>query len=424
MARLELRERRVEMRQQHGLIRSLETRLLKKWRMFNNSTNGDAITELHAELCIALDKLGPIEVDYDEREDGLDTLEYDLEEKEAGFYEQNSSVEPLENDGRLLTQHSSTLTLSDEFKQDLLSPQYQYYSRIGDAQIARERLMDLASQKDLYLNIEREREALGIPLYQDNIDFLSQYDDFHAEHQKDLENIERDIQSLGIQAAAPLINVEAPSGRVTFQELGWDLEANTGDRHSSPVSEPGHPGRSSPSPSSDEYPRRKSENDMWDLPIDTGSSRDRINHWILERLKDSRFERALHKAELDSPNLDYEAWCSLVRQFWQLDRAARSSQNSSRHASAGASISAKAQELRGSTDLDLAKASIALQIETQAPSVPHELLPVNEYTEEDMEQLGYLDLAARPMAKSRKTPEEEGFGSGKLTASVQYSPHV
>ncbi|KAL8847872.1 MAG: hypothetical protein Q9221_007083, partial [Calogaya cf. arnoldii] len=394
MARLELRESRVGMRQQHALVRSLETRLLKTWQRSDGSTDHDAVGHLHAELCLALDKLGPMEQDYDEREDGLDTLEFDLEAKEARFYKQHTEAAPAESDERLPMRPSSTSTLSDELEEDFLSPQYQYYSRIGDAKIARERLMDLEAQKDQYLDIERERDALGIPLYQENIDFLSRYDSEYAEHQEELEKIERDIQSLEIQAG--LSNAKDAVDTVTFHDPGWDVEANISNRQSSPVSEPGQAGPSGHS--LEEYPRRKSENDIRHLPNDTWSSRDRINQWILERLENSPIEQARHKAELNRPDLDSEAWWSLVCQFWQLDRAARLSESSSPHGSGG-SISAKARKLGRSVDVDLNEASIALQITTQAPSATHEAV-LAEYAEQDMSELDYLDLAAGPLAKT------------------------
>ncbi|KAL8981284.1 MAG: hypothetical protein Q9205_003881 [Flavoplaca limonia] len=398
MARLELRESRVAMRQQHSLIRSLETRLLNQWRTFGDSSDHDAITELHAELCSALEELGPMEQNYDDQEDGLDTLEFDLEAKEERFYGQDSQAGLQENKERLSAEYSSTSFSSDESEQDHLSPQYLYYSRVGDAQIARERLMDLEAQKEQYLDIERERDALGVPLYQENTDFLSQYDKICAEHQRELEKIERDVQSLEIQAG--FSKIKDPAEKITFRDLGWDQEDNIGSRHSSPISEPGLAGGRS-GQSREEYPRRKSENDILALPTDPRSSRERINQWILERLKNTPIEQLRHKTELNRPNLDDKAWWSLVCHFWQLDRAAHSSQNSSRHTS-GASISAKAQVLRGSLDADLTEASIALHIETKTPSITQETTRVINYAEQDIHQLDYLDLAARPRAKNGK----------------------
>ncbi|KAL8786390.1 MAG: hypothetical protein Q9213_002806 [Squamulea squamosa] len=397
MARLELREKRVGMRQQHSLVRSLETRLLKQWQRYNIMTEQDVVTHLHAELCAALDKLGPLQDDHDELEDGLDTLEYDLEAKEARFYGQYTQPSPDGSDGSPLTQRLSTSTLSDELDQDYLSPQYHYYSRIGDAKIARERLMELEAQRTQYLDIERERDALGIPLYQDNIDFLSKYDAEYAEHRKELEKIEMDIESLGIQAG--FSNAKESIDMITFHDLNWDAETNTGIPKNSPATDPGEAGRSVPL--LEGSPRRRSENDIWDIPSDPRSSRDRINQWILERLKDSSVEQARHKAELNDPSLDPEAWWSLVCHFWQLDRAARSSKSSSRHAS-GPSFSAQAQER--SLDLNSKEASIALQMAIQMPSVTHEAVLVTDYARQDISRLNYLDLAAGPLVSTRKIP--------------------
>ncbi|KAL8774283.1 MAG: hypothetical protein Q9209_001034 [Squamulea sp. 1 TL-2023] len=394
MARLELREKRVGMRQQHCLVRSLETRLLKHWQRYNVLTEQDVVTHLHGELCAALDKLGPLQEDHDELEDGLDTLEYDLEAKEARFYEQHTQVSPDGSDGSPSTQRLSTSTLSDELDQDYLSPQYHYYSRIGDAKIARERLMDLEAQRTQYLDIERERDALGIPPYQENTDFLSQYDAEYAEHRKELEKIEMDIESLGIQAG--ISNAKERINMITFHDPQWDAETNTGTPKNSPATDPGEAGRSGPS--LEGSPRRRSENDIWNIPNDPRSRRDRINQWILERLKDSKVERARHKAELNNPSLDPDAWWSLVCQFWQLDRAARSSKSSSRHAS-GRSSSAQAQER--SLDLNLNAASIALQMAIKPPSVTHEAVLVTNYANQSISQLNYLDLATGPLAKTR-----------------------
>ncbi|KAI4250584.1 MAG: hypothetical protein L6R40_000184 [Gallowayella cf. fulva] len=400
MARLELRERRVGMQQQHSLVRTLETQLLKHWQRLDGSPDQDAVARLHADLCTALDKLGPIEEDYDEREDGLDTLEYDLEAKETRFYRQITRLGPDGSDASSSTHRSLTSTPSDELDQDFLSPQSLYYSRIGDARIARERLMDLEAEKIQYLDIEREREALGIPLYQDNIDFLSQYDSAYAEHQKELEKIEKDIESLEVQAGFSSAN--DATAAVTFHELDWQSDLSAGNRQSSPFTAPGQARLSLLTV--EEPPRRKSENDIKGVPNDSWSSRDRVNQWILERLKNSPIERARHQAILNDSKLDPEAWWSLVLEFWQLDRAACSSNNSSSHVS-DTSLSAKAQGVHESLNLDLNEASIALRIAAQTPSVAYGVVETT-YANADISRLNYLDLAARSLAKTKKVPRK------------------
>ncbi|KAL8815521.1 MAG: hypothetical protein Q9223_005348 [Gallowayella weberi] len=455
MARLELRERRVDMRQQHSLVRSLETQLLRHWQKLEGSTDQDAVAQLHGELCAALDKLGPIEEEYDEREDGLDTLEYDLESKEARYYRYMTQTDPDESDGSPSTNPSSTSSLSDEPDQDFLSPEYLYYSRVGDAKIVRERLMDLEAQKDQYLDIKREREALGIPLYQENIDFLSQYDSTYAEQQKELEEIEKDLYSLGRQAGfeyadehqdeleeierdlyslgrqAGFEYADDPIETVTFHDMDWQSDPSTGQRQRSPLTQQGRrrqkgstteeyllrksknemwqrqsgpltePGQKRRTGSTvEECLRRKSENDVWELSSDPQSSRDRINEWILDRLKNSPIERAQHKAILNDPNLDVATWWSLVCQFWQHDRAARSSMTSSRNPS-GLSVSMKAQDMHESLNLDLKASSSPFEMATQIPSGAKEAVLATDYLKGDISQLDYLDLAAGPLAKTR-----------------------
>ncbi|KAL8753305.1 MAG: hypothetical protein Q9184_005459, partial [Pyrenodesmia sp. 2 TL-2023] len=334
ISRLDLREQRVEMRQQHELVRSIEAQLLQRWQVNEISGDLDTISHLHGELCAALDKLGPMEQDYDEKEDGLDTLEFDLEVKEKRFYKQHGPESDQESYGSPSTRRTSLSSLSDISaikldSQDLLSPHYQYYSRVGDAKIVRERMMELEAQKDQYLDIERERDALSIPLYQENIDFLSNFKTKYTEQKEELEKIEGEIHDFAIRAG--FFSPNSPSDAVSTTTVGDDADLRVEKRQRSPVSESGHVERSGASV--EEPARRKSEADVWSISADPWSIRERINQWILERLGQSRIEKARHRAILNNPRLTEEAWWNLVQEFWQHDRAARSSPSSSRHAS-------------------------------------------------------------------------------------------
>ncbi|KAL8834491.1 MAG: hypothetical protein Q9170_003726 [Blastenia crenularia] len=348
MHRLDLRERRVDMRQQHRSVRNLEARILRHWQTDVDSVNQDVIRHLHDELCTALEQLGPMEEDYDEKEDGLDTLEFDLEVKEKRFYRHHSRSGSEASSEFPSTRRTSMSDLSEvmgrhpEHHQDFQSPQYQYYSRVGDAKIVRERLIELEAQKIQCLDIEREREALSIPLYQENIDFLSNYDSEYAEHLHELEKIENDIHSLGIQAG--LLGVKDTIDTAPTHAVGEVLRTYSAIRRRSPATEPGKPMRFHPT--IEEPPRRRSEGDVWDIPNDPRSTRERISQWILERLQNSKLEKARHRAILNDPKLGEDIWWNLVLEFWQMDRAARSSNNSSRHVS-GVS-SAKPKGLRDS----------------------------------------------------------------------------
>lgn len=414
MNRLDLRERRVEMRQQHGLVRSLEAQILRHWQDNERFNDRGAIQGLHGELCAALELLGPMEEDYDEKEDGLDTLEFDLEAKERRFFRQYVQYDASGSSASPSTQRSSMSMLSEEADttlaghEDFLSPQYQYYSRVGDAKIVRERLMELEAQKDQYLDIERERDALSIPLYQENIDFLSHYDSEYAEHLEELERIEKDIHDLGLETGlfGPYdMTITVPAPAAAIQEFP---EISAERRQRSPFTDPEQPSRSGPS--TPEPLRRKSEADTGHIPNDSQSSRERINRWILERLKNSPLEEARHRAILNDPKLTREEWWSLVLEFWQQDRAARSPTSSSRHASGGYT-SEWPQALQRSLEPISDESVHVFDSSREGYSDVTPTFPVTSSTwpeavirdraNESLDQLKYLDLAAKPSPTSK-----------------------
>ncbi|KAL9052759.1 MAG: hypothetical protein Q9206_004189 [Seirophora lacunosa] len=289
-SRLALREQRAEMRQQHALVRHLEAQFLRHLQDGEGVNDQGAMGRLHAELCVALEQLGPMEEDYDEKEDGLDTLEFDLEAKERRFYRQhaqndaNGSLESSSTQRSSMSMSPEEVNVNLAVRPDFLSPQYQYYSRVGDAKIVRERLMELEAQKDHYLEIERDRDALSIPLFQENTDFLLNYDGEYAEHVEELEKIEKDIHNLGLQAGYLDLHDVTSSITASAPAIDEFSDISAEPRQRSPFTEPEQTRR--PSSATSEPPRRKSEADVVELPKDQQSSRQRINQWILERLKE------------------------------------------------------------------------------------------------------------------------------------------
>lgn len=417
MSRLDLREQRVEMRQQHELVRSLEAQLLQLWQTNEGSDDQRTICYLHGELCAALDKLGPMEQDYDEKEDSLDTLEFDLEAKEKRFYKQYGAESDEESYGSPSTHRTSLSSLSDISatkldSQDLLSPQYQYYSRVGDAKIVRERMMELEAQKDQYLDIQRERDALSIPLYQENIDFLSNYKCEYTGQKEELERIEKEIHRFAFQAG--FSSPDNFSDPASTPRVGDDANLRVAKRQRSSFTEPGRVERSDAFV--EEPARRKSEADVRSIPDDARSSRQRINQWILERLDQSRVERARHRAILNDPTLTEEAWWNLVLDFWQCDRAARSSPTSSRPAS-GSTSSAQRETLHGSLEVSLDKAPSLAHSSGEGYSVTEEGFLMKSFTWQSaatgdraklsFDRLKYLDLAATAVLPSTWKGERE-----------------
>ncbi|KAL8967850.1 MAG: hypothetical protein Q9183_002736 [Haloplaca sp. 2 TL-2023] len=336
--RLGLREQRVAIRQQHELVRSLEAQLLKQWQTLGRLVDQVAILPLHKELCTALDELGPLDQEYDEKEDELHTLEYDLDAKEKRLYKQRGQPDGDQSQTSPSTRPSSPSSSSEVLDYgptdppDITSPQYLYYSKLGEANMIRERLDEMEEEKAHYLQIEENRNTMSISLYEENVEFLADYPRLHSETLKELETIEIDLQRLRIQAGLNDVQEASDAGSFHESRLRADNTAEPAElERRSAVTELGH-ARPLDGPGL-EPPRRKSEADVFNVPDDPRSSRDRINAWILERLRHSRLEQGLHKTILNNPGLDKKTWWGLVRKYWQSDSAARSSSYSSRHAS-------------------------------------------------------------------------------------------
>ncbi|KAI4246664.1 MAG: hypothetical protein LQ352_006342 [Teloschistes flavicans] len=424
ISRLGLREQRVELREQHGTVRNLEAEFLRQVQLGDGSINPQTLRTLHNELCTALDELGPLEDDYDEKEDRLNTLEDDLQAQEDKFYRRHAHYDTYESNA---CSSSSRSSLSDESGEididaaeepDYSSPDYLYYKSQGEANMVRERLMELEGQRLHFLEIEQERNALGVPLYQENVEFLSNYSSLYGEQLEELRNIEKAMQGLEFQVERQDIEFQVEKQDIEFQpdfsardskspsltySVGQHSDFGAGFQRGCPVTEPGQNGRLE-IPSLD-VPRRKSEADVWSIPADTRSNRVRINQWIFEKLEHSRLEKAHLRAWLEDPKLDRDKWWELVCHSWQFDRAARSSKDSSRHVS-GHSTSAKQQELQGSPDTGLDEAFRAFHLTkiTSNPAEPGDQPPMPTWSpnSDSIVRFDYLDLALNPSPASRK----------------------
>ncbi|KAL9614323.1 MAG: hypothetical protein Q9167_001206 [Letrouitia subvulpina] len=334
-ARLRLRELRMELRQQHSTVRELEAQFMKVLQ--RHWGHGEALDQaackiLYNQISAALDELGPLEEKYEEKEDDLDTLDFELEAKETRFYERFEEVQFTEayrsdiSSSSYGSPASHTREPYRSYLMDESSPAYQYLSRVGDAKIVRERLFELDNEKDQYSELERDRENLGVPLYPPNVEFIMKYDQIRSEYVHELEKIQDDLHALELKAGL--------DNSMFDEQITPLIITDPSTRDSSPTPQ---------SPKSDrllaELPkpasilRRKSENDLDDVPQDTQSSRDRINEWILDRLNISRIEKVVYMASLNDRKLDDSEWWNLVCEYWSKDVAAFSPQSRSKSGS-------------------------------------------------------------------------------------------
>ena len=318
-SRLELRERRVELRQERARARELEAQL---WRNIQSNCDGDGLFDqvvlgrLYLEVNTARDEMGPTEENYNELEDDLGMMEYKLEKKEARFYSQFANTHHDENFKPSFTDSSTesgrpwSHSSASEHTDNSSSPSNRYLSKLGDANIMRERLLELESERSHYLDLARERDALGHPLYQPNVEFLNSFPDVHARYLEELHRIEDELKVFRNDASLP----EYVLTRGTSSTASPDVPAKASSLQN--VSR-----YSEPLPASTAA-RRGRDLDAPHDPTAIPSPRKRIDQWILEMLINSVLERARHKAILDDPSLDDSEWLSLVRKYWGRDCAA------------------------------------------------------------------------------------------------------
>ncbi|MCJ1428098.1 hypothetical protein MMC29_006006, partial [Sticta canariensis] len=342
--RLELRELRVELRQRHFRIRQTQAQfwrgLQNQWndsRMFDKTT----LQQLYDDIQRALDELGPEEANYDEKEDDLDVLEYKLGKLEDRFYDADADM--AEGKAGFASSSSSSSSRRSQSNtptqvEDEASLNYRYLSRLGDANIVRERLEDLSVEKSQYVDLERDRAAMGLGLYKPNIEFLDTYEEVYAKNLFDLREIEEDLERLQNES-----RLTSPATAKSFEtiDVPQDSSSFTQEHNASKTQ------------SHRDSLRRKSDGELLTAQQDTLTVRQRVNQWILESLAVSAFERAKYRAMLHNPSLDHHTWWALVLDYWQQDQAAvspPSSPSRQRGSKSPRSVSAQLQALSHSTD--------------------------------------------------------------------------
>jgi len=322
--RLQLKEKRHELREERTRASDLDAQFIKAMRQLweqEQTVDKEALAGLYQEVQAARDLLGPMEDDYNQEEDANDAAEFDLNDQEKRFYRlypANVSAGSASPDGggSVPSSFSSLTSLNNGFaasRQPRNLALEQYDSRIGDANIIKERLEDLRLEREQYLEEERLRDRVDLDLYPPNKTFLDEFDKNYTELEQELDYIKTDVQRLrrkafeeGVLTAEPSLPA-VPSFDVDAS-LNWDHQ---------------HPSMYNESPAL--FTEHQSDGVVSKLRVDFASTRARINRWILDTLNNSPVERAHHKAilmALSDRYLDNEAWGRLVFEYWRRDQAA------------------------------------------------------------------------------------------------------
>lgn len=304
--RLEIRELRIEPQQGSARIWEMMGRFWWELRSLAelHPKASKSLTELRDQIQRSLDEVGPKQDSYDEKEDDLIFLEYKLRNKETRLYKLESQIErgstaALSNPSSKNSSPRSRIA-TPRFTEDESSLAHRYLSRVGDANIVNERLMELNEERVQYLELEGDRLAMGIQYSQPHADFLAEFDVVYADHVEQLREINEDIQKL--KPSIAFLSLDDPNNpRVTPIRAQSDgIEGIMQSR----------------------VQRRKSDGDLMHLSLDGWNSRHSISQWLSERLNISFLDGGRYHAIFDNADLDEKSWWRLVQDCWRTGRAA------------------------------------------------------------------------------------------------------
>ncbi|KAK2875216.1 hypothetical protein FQN49_001686 [Arthroderma sp. PD_2] len=254
-----------------------------------------------------------IENEYNNEEDNLDDIEFQLEETQENLknvverYDTKKSViadlVPLEDQENAV----SGLAFEGGVYHPLMA---KYLSRRGALELAKERLWDLrVEHKEVY---EDYKIGGSSQLDEDAVDLLTNFRKYEDEILREREELEAELEQLKMQCDKQGLNEDIPTSHTL------DSEVSLSDPLQSLESLPAHKhvlwGRGSP---------RFFETAIQKAPIDTGAY---INKWIYHQLCQSSLEVLHLKQSLGAQNLKIdndEQLRDLALRYWTFDGAAK-----------------------------------------------------------------------------------------------------
>lgn len=207
--RLNQRQQRVALREQRQKTVDYEVKFhedLQRSSGERGNVKGIDLKRCLEGLCEARDKLGPMEEEYNEVEDDLDVLEYRLENQEKEFYALSGILESVgsprssiySSSPERTQQESMSYSVWDAAEDSL--PKTRYLSRLGDANILRERLEDLIEEQMEYVELEEQRRSYSILPYPPNITFMANFPLVYTQLVEELRQVENHVRQLKDEA--------------------------------------------------------------------------------------------------------------------------------------------------------------------------------------------------------------------------------
>jgi hypothetical protein len=208
-ARLRLQKTRFDLRDLRDGLRKLEANFLSSLEQNLNQVDRDSnlgLSKLFKQVQGMQEKLESQEDAYDEDEDALAEDEDKLDSEERRFqqtYEPDLIPDDEISASPALSSSPSShpSLLEGRSSSALVDPLlYDYETKIGEANILRERLDELPLRRDEYLQDQLHLKSRGLQLDPHDLHFLDTYEDTYAKHVEDLTAVEGEIQKLGNDA--------------------------------------------------------------------------------------------------------------------------------------------------------------------------------------------------------------------------------
>ena len=314
--RLQLKEKRNELRQKRLSLGETDATLMKYVRHFQEPSNFRKFAfdeRLYTELELQRDVVGSLQYDYDQAEDEYDMAEIELENEEVKLKLMFSDLVGKESD---YEDHSMSASLGGHERPEEIMPPNEddeaelriaeFQSRVGDARIMQERLQDLLSEKWERRGNVKKMAAFNLKPAMSDREFSEDFDYQYSKIVTELKIIEADVEQL----------------KTGLIEAGyWMPEMRPRNRPEEGLTTESHPQKSYDlSPAVGQRP--VSDGVLNDLQNNFAAARARISRWLLITFGSSPVEHARHKEiirALGDRSMDDKEWARLVFEYWKKD---------------------------------------------------------------------------------------------------------
>lgn len=322
--RLQLKERRNELRQELSILSEADAKFMKAVRQYcsrNHVLEDDFEEKYYTDMEQQRDIVGSLQYEYDQEEDEHDVAENELEVEEGKLSIMISKFLDQENDDDEEELRSNPNSGRHLLLQETVYPQKtdkeaaieEYQSRQGDARIMQERLADLVAEEDVRRSFAKKRENVGWGFVESGGDFAEEFQDLYFETANELEIIQADVKRLQEGLVQSGYLESEPASTIQPADL-LSLPRNQSppsDQTETPVQV-----RRNRAKSDSIAPFVKKE-------ISTARVRQtRVSQWILLTFGSSTVELSQQKAILrdlgsGGGSLDEETWASTARRVFE-----------------------------------------------------------------------------------------------------------